>query len=392
MTPPNFALFFTCLFIGDLGKLFFVTACCLLYNHVFPCAIFPAFCNRVYSDMPELTRLIALFSFSSAHVATLKQELLHFELVKVGGSVTLPCLCQDQVAVMFYWYKQSLGQKPNLVSTFYKHNNNGTFHGRFQKDPRFSLITENNKNNLKISDLQISDTATYYCLKSNLLDFEFCEGTVVSVQGSGSNIPAQVHQSASESIQPGGSVTLNCTVHTGTCDGEHRVYWFKHSGQAHPGLIYTHGGSNDQCERKPETQTHSCVYNLPMNSLNLSDAGTYYCAVASCGHVLFGNGTRLNIKNNAPSVVLLYFLSGALAFTTFLVVLLVFSVYKMCKRICPHTDSNVTFSANSNPNRESGQDAENLHYAALGDYKGNTSRRLRDKTVSRECVYASVKQ
>ncbi|XP_026184114.1 uncharacterized protein LOC113142943 [Mastacembelus armatus] len=344
MTPPNFALFFTCLFIGDL-----------------------------------------------AHVATLKQELLHFELVKVGGSVTLPCLCQDQVAVMFYWYKQSLGQKPNLVSTFYKHNNNGTFHGRFQKDPRFSLITENNKNNLKISDLQISDTATYYCLKSNLLDFEFCEGTVVSVQGSGLNIPAQVHQSASESIQPGGSVTLNCTVHTGTCDGEHRVYWFKHSGQAHPGLIYTHGGSNDQCERKPETQTHSCVYNLPMNSLNLSDAGTYYCAVASCGRVLFGNGTRLNIEHKSNNY-LVYFLSGALTITTILVVLLALSVYKISKRNNVQcTASKARSSAPLSTNLEDYQNTENVHYAALSVNLPNRPRRQRNNSRS-ECVYSSVKQ
>uniref|UniRef100_A0A7N9B0I0 Ig-like domain-containing protein n=1 Tax=Mastacembelus armatus TaxID=205130 RepID=A0A7N9B0I0_9TELE len=158
------------------------------------------------------------------------------------------------------------------------------------------VATGNGENHLAITDLSISDSGTYYCASSYLYMFDFAEGTVVSVQGSGLNIPAQVHQSASESIQPGGSVTLDCTVHTGTCDGEHRVYWFKHSGQAHPGLIYTHGGSNDQCERKPETQTHSCVYNLRMNSLNVSDAGTYYCAVASCGHMLFGNGTRLDFE------------------------------------------------------------------------------------------------
>ena len=88
-------------------------------------------------------------------------------------------------------------------------------------------------------------------------------------------------------------MTLNCTVQTGTCDGEHSVYWFKHSQESHPGLIYTHGGRNDQCERKGNTQTHTCVYNLPMKSLNRSHAGTYYCAVATCGHVLFGDGTKL---------------------------------------------------------------------------------------------------
>ncbi|KAF3836870.1 hypothetical protein F7725_004334 [Dissostichus mawsoni] len=92
-----------------------------------------------------------------------------------------------------------------------------------------------------------------------------------------------------------GTLCLNCTVHTGSCDGKHSVYWFKNSEDS-PGLIYTHGGNNDQCERKPNTKTHSCVYNLPMENLNPSHAGTYFCAVASCGHILFGNGTKLDFE------------------------------------------------------------------------------------------------
>ncbi len=65
----------------------------------------------------------------------------------------------------------------------------------------------------------------------------------------------------------------------------------------HCGFVYTHGDSNDQCERKPNTQTNTCIYNLPMKNLNLSHAGTYYCAVASCGHIVFGNGTQLDFKS-----------------------------------------------------------------------------------------------
>ena len=152
---------------------------------------------------------------------------------------------------------------------------------------------------MTILDLHISDSATYYCatLSNNGLTFE--EGSIV--KGSGLKIPLSVHQSASEIIQPGDSVTLNCTVHTGSCDGEHSVYWFKNSKDSHLELIYTHGGSNDQCERKPNTQTHTCVYNLPMENLNLSHTGTYYCAVASCGHILFGDGTKLDFEGKQIS-------------------------------------------------------------------------------------------
>uniref|UniRef100_A0A3Q3IHD7 Ig-like domain-containing protein n=1 Tax=Monopterus albus TaxID=43700 RepID=A0A3Q3IHD7_MONAL len=119
--------------------------------------------------------------FSSAHMTTLKQSS-HFESANVGGSVTLPCLCQDHITVMFYWYKQTLGEKPKLVLTFYKHSNNsGNFYDEFKNNPRFTLDIGRHTNYLKISDLLVSDSATYYCAMSNLYTYEFCEGTTVKI-------------------------------------------------------------------------------------------------------------------------------------------------------------------------------------------------------------------
>ena len=34
-----------------------------------------------------------------------------------------------------------------------------------------------------------------------------------------------------------------------------------------------------------------------------SDAGTYYCAVASCGEILFGSGSKLLIKDDVEDPV-----------------------------------------------------------------------------------------
>ncbi|XP_040887420.1 uncharacterized protein LOC121177241 isoform X3 [Toxotes jaculatrix] len=340
MTPPNFALYFTCLLVVNIAHL------------------------------------------------TFQQPSLRFESANVDENVTLPCLCQDNTAVMFYWYKQTLGQKPKLILTFYMHSDKTTFEDEFHYS-RFSLNIGNSGNVLNISHLQISDSATYYCASGNLEDYEFCQGTTVSVKGSGLNIQALVHQSPSETVQPGGSVTLSCTVHTGTCDGEHSVYWFRNSEESQPGLIYTHGDRNDQCERKPDTQTHTCFYNLPMENHSLSHAGTYDCAVASCGHILFGNRTKQDSKDDVTSLVLVCFLSGALAFTTILLILLAVSVYKMYKRNC--ADSNVKTPAPSTPNTELCQDSDDLHYAALRNHKVNRSTRQRDNTFG-ECVYSSVRQ
>ncbi|XP_019123731.2 immunoglobulin kappa light chain-like [Larimichthys crocea] len=312
-----------------------------------------------------------------------------FLSANVGDSLTLQCFYEDKDTTRLYWYKQTLGQKPRLISTFYKFDPKGTFHNEFKNNTRLTLDTGNGKNHLKISDLRISDSATYYCVNSFSSTFEFAESITVSVKGSGSNIPALVHQSASETIQPGGSVTLNCTVHTGTCDGEHSVYWFKDSEESHPGLIYTHGGRNDQCERKPNTQTHTCVYNLQMKSLNLSHAGTYYCAVASCGHILFGKGTKLDFEDDKDSLVLVYFLSGALAFITILSVLLAFLLY--IKTTTNNSQNRESEARSSTTNAEGYTNEDNLHYAALRINKASRARRQR--TVAEdECVYSSVKQ
>nr|XP_033507843.1 uncharacterized protein LOC117272846 [Epinephelus lanceolatus] len=350
MTSPRFVFYLTCLIVGKIGELCFSAGKSTAFNH----------------------------------------EENSFVSANVGESLTLPCFYDGDDSTRIFWYRQSLGRKPRLISTLYAFNMNGTFHDEFKNNPRFTLDTDFGRYHLKITDLCTSDSATYYCAKRVLLTTEFAASTTVSVKGSGLNVPALVHQSASETIQPGGSVTLNCTVHTGSCDdGEHSVYWFKYSEESHPGLIYSHGGRNDQCERKPDTQTHTCVYNLPMKSLTLSHAGTYYCAVASCGHILFGDGTKLDFED---SLDLVYILSGALAFTMILVVLLAFSVYKMSMRnSCQSTESQARFSAPSTANAEGYQDAENLHYAALSVNLPNRSRRQRNNTND-ECVYSNVKQ
>ncbi|XP_067379199.1 uncharacterized protein [Channa argus] len=311
-----------------------------------------------------------------------------FVSVNAGEKLTLHCSYNINITARLFWYKQTLGQKPRLISTFFVHHTSGTFYDEFRNNPRFTLETGNSKNHLKILEIQITDSATYYCARSEPYKFEFLESITVSVKGTGLYIPVLVHDSVSEIIQPGVSVTLTCTVHTGTCDGEHSVYWFKESQESHPGLIYTHGDRNDQCERKPETRTHTCVYNLPMKTLNQSHAETYFCAVVACGHILFGKGTQLGFKDQS---VLIYFLCGALAFTTILAVSLAYLLHKMNKRNNKQSiEHQARFSRPCTTDTE-GRDADNLHYAALNFNLPNRSRTLRNN-ASDDCVYSSVKQ
>uniref|UniRef100_A0A3B3DIF0 Ig-like domain-containing protein n=1 Tax=Oryzias melastigma TaxID=30732 RepID=A0A3B3DIF0_ORYME len=194
-----------------------------------------------------------------------------FFLVNVGQAVTLECSSENQISRRIVWYKQILGKNPELISSFY------------------------------ILNLQFSDSATYNCLSYGSYTLTFLKSYTIHVKDASFYLRESVDLSSmQEAAWTRDSVTLNCTVHTGSlhtgsCDGEHRVYWFKDSGDSHPGLIYTHKGRNDQCERNNDAQTHSCVYNLHMKNLTESNAGIYYCAVVSCGHILFGNGTKLEL-------------------------------------------------------------------------------------------------
>ncbi|XP_060921998.1 uncharacterized protein LOC132995810 [Limanda limanda] len=309
-----------------------------------------------------------------------------FISVDVGDNLTLQCFYEGDDKNI-YWYKQTPGQKPLIISMTYKFSKDFELENEFKDNQRFTVETNDVVSQLNISDLELSDSATYYCIKGRSFVFEFMEGVTVSVKGSGSNIQAVVHQS--ESIQPGGSVTLSCTVHTGTCDGEHSVYWVKNSEDPQPGLIYTHRDRNDQCERKPDTQTHTCVYNLSMERLNRSHAGTYYCAVAACGHIVFGDGTKVDFEEVVDYLPLVYFLSVALAFTTILVVSLAYTAQRALKtNRCRDSESQAAAAA---LNMEGHQDADNPHYAALMEHSFSRARRQTDVDGS-ECVYTSVKQ
>uniref|UniRef100_H2N272 Ig-like domain-containing protein n=1 Tax=Oryzias latipes TaxID=8090 RepID=H2N272_ORYLA len=320
-------------------------------------------------------------------------SLLHqqtdFKSAHKGETVFLPCIYEVDDLIWVSWYKQALGQKPKLVSRFFRYRKQPNFFHDFNDNPRFLLHTENQNNHLTILDLQYSDSATYLCVANFGKDLNFSSAFTIDVKGSGLTIQTSVSPSSSENIHAGDSVILNCTVHTGSCDEEHRVYWFKDSEDSHPGLIYTHGGRNDQCERK-NTQTHSCVYELHMKNLTESHAGIYYCAVVSCGHILFGNGTKLDLIAPLNSVIL-NTLVGLLTVMSVLVVFLLFLLWKINKsNNCTSTEERSPAAPLRSTEAEN-KDTESLHYAAVNVKKSNRSRSQKND-INTDCVYASVRQ
>ncbi|CAB1351614.1 unnamed protein product, partial [Coregonus sp. 'balchen'] len=184
-------------------------------------------------------------------LAAAQSSEIHLVTANVGETVTLHCFYKGNLARYFMWYKQTMGDNPQILSVFYKYNKNATFYHEFKGNTRFSVQSGEGMNHLKISDMQLSDSATYYCGNSYANQVEFEEGAILIVKGSGSRNMSVLQQPVSESVQPGDSVTLNCTIHTETCAGEHSVYWFRHgSGESRPGIIYINGDRHDQVNKE----------------------------------------------------------------------------------------------------------------------------------------------
>ncbi|KAI4880487.1 hypothetical protein NFI96_009520 [Prochilodus magdalenae] len=221
---------------------------------------------------------------------------LQVQTVRSGDDITLKCehyMDKNDKNQHLSWYKQSLGKVPDDVVRSFVDGREPRFplgfsDGRFTVDALF---------NLSIKGIKEEDAGTYFCgkVKTNFIDFG--SGTLLLFEAEKMNFRPLTEMV----IETGESVTLQCSVQslTSDCSGEHSVYWFRHgSGESHPGIIYTHGNRSDQCKSSSETDssTQSCVYKLPKRKLSLSDAGTYYCAVAACGQILFGNGTEVNVQ------------------------------------------------------------------------------------------------
>ncbi|XP_044219174.1 uncharacterized protein LOC122990118 [Thunnus albacares] len=170
-----------------------------------------------------------------------------------------------------------------------------------------------------------------------------------------------------ESVQSGKSVTLQCSLlsknkeNTDQCPGEHSVYWFRAGlGESHPSIIYTQNRS-DEREKK------SCVYSLSKTIQDTSDTGTYYCAVVTCGEILFGEGAKVEIRQLDPVV----FVLGALLVCC-VTVIAVLIFYMNRSRVCERC-------------KEWGSRSSELHSTEFF-HKESEKREEEERVTTRLCV------
>ncbi|KAL6490442.1 hypothetical protein MHYP_G00007870 [Metynnis hypsauchen] len=245
---------------------------------------------------------------------------LQVQTVRRGDNTTIKCHQKAAKDDSLVWYQQSLGKLPQyIVRPFVPEVNKVVyrFSTPFEKS-RFTVDKETV--DLSINGVKEEDIGIYFCGKGKSAALEFLSGTLLLFADEKTDHhpppePANKNEEADKlqcSVQ---AVTLNCS-------GEHSVYWIRHeSGESHPGIICIPPHTSNECKKSSETDspTQSCIYKLPKRNLSLSDAGTYYCAVAECGDEAESNGKENNTWiivvltiSNMTSLIVMMVLGGLL--------------------------------------------------------------------------------
>uniref|UniRef100_A0A4W6FCB1 Ig-like domain-containing protein n=1 Tax=Lates calcarifer TaxID=8187 RepID=A0A4W6FCB1_LATCA len=246
--------------------------------------------------------------------------------VDVGDDVTLTCPRESTwLAANLYWIRLVPGTFPEALGGMIAYN-----FDRVKKTNHMTAKQEPGLFVLHFSKTRLSDTAVYYCIKVKQRNMTFLKGIFLRIKGPEPDITAVTQDFLSDPVRPGDSVTLQCSVLSDsekkTCLEDHHVYC----------LIYAHRNHSDTCEEGPEVHSpQKCVYSFSKN-VSSSDAGTYYCAVATCGEIIFGNGTKLDIEvvstcDSQKDISVVFLLFAVLAIS---LIVIAFLVYVITKNSC----------------------------------------------------------
>uniref|UniRef100_A0A3Q4HC94 Ig-like domain-containing protein n=1 Tax=Neolamprologus brichardi TaxID=32507 RepID=A0A3Q4HC94_NEOBR len=304
-------------------------------------------------------------------------SLVPVKTVQLGEAATLTCALpiKEFGSITVHWYKQSAGDGLKLIVTLSK-SAPPEYSPEFSRK-RFNVENANNVSNLTVLTTVQEDEGIYHCgIAEWMYPIQWSE-TYLSVKGNTqmtSNCTVVQWPTVLDPLHPGESVTLQCSIISvfdkATCSEDLSVFWFRAgSNKSHPNIIYTHGNTHDECENRSETQMR-CVYRFSKN-VSSSDAGTYYCAVATCGEILFGNGTALK-----------------LGFTQMLILIVLMKINVIYLKYCLHEKLSINiFLLIFNEQIEAD---DQLNYAAL-NFSERKTRGRRKRDITEDSVYSQVK-
>uniref|UniRef100_A0A7N6BKG9 Ig-like domain-containing protein n=2 Tax=Anabas testudineus TaxID=64144 RepID=A0A7N6BKG9_ANATE len=328
--------------------------------------------------------------------------LISVTTVQLGDPVTFKCFFPDAEYsnTRVKWYKQSTGDTLTLITTLMKATTDPVFEKGFSHS-RFHVNHTQTKSTLTILTTVESDEAIYHCAVSTWSKDQWSGSYLDLKENSKRRSRYTVIQwpTVSDPVRPGDSVALQCSVFSviknKTCPGDHSVYWFRAgSDESHSNIIYT--GGNDECEKRSDS-VKSCVHRFSKN-VSSSDAGTYYCAVATCGEIVFGQGTKLDIQETSlsPGIfgvlqdnIILLLLCAVLVITLVSTSLFVYATKENKCDCCNATVSLQRNVAKANLKRD--KDTWIYSTAVFTMLKTGSGGMRDPKAVDRERIYAAVK-
>ncbi|XP_044061709.1 uncharacterized protein LOC122880529 [Siniperca chuatsi] len=318
--------------------------------------------------------------------------------VQLGEPATFTCVLpkEELRSEQLYWYKQRAGETLKLIVTMQKHVN--PVYGPAFSVSRLNVNVSKNISNLTILRTIQEDEGMYHCAVLEWINITWT-GTYLSLKGNTqrtSNYTVVQGPTVSDPDRPGDS-TLQCSVLSDsdnkTCPGDHSVYWFRAgSDKSHPHIIYTDGNRHDECDKRSDSQK-SCVYHFS-KTVSSSDAGTYYCAVATCGEILFGDGTKLDIQGTSlwsqKANAVIFLLCAVLAISLIVIAFLINAI-KTNKSDC--CNDAVALQKKKVVVRKVNRDEDTWVYSAVVFTVMKTdSGAIKDgKAAERERIYAAVK-
>ncbi|XP_076877176.1 uncharacterized protein LOC143526584 [Brachyhypopomus gauderio] len=302
--------------------------------------------------------IITLYKTSLCQTVGLYQKTAVVSAM-LGEAVNLTCTFEKHMSSdKMVWYKQKSGQRFQEVGLKLA-NKDYIILPEFNKTGIKMEISESNIS-LCFSNVTNDDEGMYFCGVYVVNVITFSTGTFLAVTGHAELNISVVQSPEVERVPPGESVSLQCSVLSERRTAELQVFWFRSSaGDSHPEIISTHHNSSRQCEIS--SSPHSCVYNLSKSVLSVSDTGTYYCAVLTCGKILLGNGTTVGLTSPVDAVLMMV---GA-ALGVCVLVISAQAVLICRRRNCEHCSVRLQQGAMETKITSQDHDPVELNYAAF---------------------------
>ncbi|XP_068590507.1 signal-regulatory protein beta-2-like [Cebidichthys violaceus] len=326
-----------------------------------------------------------------------KDGIFETKTVGVGQNVTLTCDRRHSwQSTYLFWIRLVSETFPEILGGTIAHD-----YDVVKETRHITAKQEPGKFVLHINKTQLSDTAVYYCMKVSLSTMTFSKGIFLRIKGPEPDITAVTQDFPSDPVRPGDSVTLQCSVlsvsEKKTCPEEHTMSWFKAgSDGSHHSVIYAQRNNSAGCEKSPEAHSpQKCVYSFSKN-VSSSDAGTYYCAVATCGEILFGNGTKLDIEvdttcDSKNDNTILFVLCSALAVSLIVIVVLVYAVRNKSCDCCKADATLQTNAATASNNQQNQREEDSLVYCTPNFTRRKAGRAERRNQREEETIYTDVR-